>query len=399
MVDIHTLSYDFISLLTNNPEYILRTIITEDMIQEEYKLYFKTILEQYSRLKRIDIVELEKKNLRYLYESCLYNGIAVDIKDSFQSYQMEIIKTFKKKMANDLYNEWNKDVIDDNEYFRRLANIQSLTPTSGIKKLTKKDVLHSLTKEGKRIVFNRFSLLMYTLKLEEHDLLTLSGGTGKGKTSLAINFLEDLSRNYPCLYFNMEMSENQMNARLTAIHSKENLNELDNYNEQKDSFKKEVNFRLDNLFKNKDIYIISESQNINKITSIIASFNQSKHFIVFIDHAGLISVKGAKNAKERLDEVYKMLRKLSIDYNCTIISLCQLNRESVKDNQRPKLSSLKDSSEIEQSSSKVAFIFSIENDGKENYYFEIAKNRNGICGTMNLTYNKQNQVMEVVAKK
>lgn len=398
MVDIHTLSYDFISLLTNNPEYITRTIITEDMIQEEYKLYFKIILEQYSRLKRIDVVELEKKNLRSLYESCLYNGIAVDIKDSFQSYQFEIIKIYKKKIANDLYNEWNKDVIDDNEYFRRLSNLQSITPTR-IKKLTKKDVLHSLAKEGKRIVFNRFSLLMYTLKLEEHDLLTLSGDTGKGKTSLAINLLEDLSRSYPCLYFNMEMSNDQMNGRLTAIYSKQNLNELDKYNNQNDSFKKEVSFRLDNLFKNRDIYIVSESQNMNKITSTIASFNQNKHFIVFIDHAGLISVKGAKNAKERLDEVYKTLRKLSIDYNCTIISLCQLNRESVKNNPRPKLSSLKDSSEIEQSSSKVGFIFSVENDAKENYYFEIAKNRNGITGTMNLTYNKQNQVMEIVAKK
>lgn len=398
MVDIHTLSYDFISLLTNNPEYITRTIITEDMIQEEYKLYFKIILEQYSRLKRIDVVELEKKNLRSLYESCLYNGIAVDIKDSFQSYQFEIIKIYKKKIANDLYNEWNKDVIDDNEYFRRLSNLQSITPTR-IKKLTKKDVLHSLAKEGKRIVFNRFSLLMYTLKLEEHDLLTLSGDTGKGKTSLAINLLEDLSRSYPCLYFNMEMSNDQMNGRLTAIYSKQNLNELDKYNNQNDSFKKEASFRLDNLFKNRDIYIVSESQNMNKITSTIASFNQNKHFIVFIDHAGLISVKGAKNAKERLDEVYKTLRKLSIDYNCTIISLCQLNRESVKNNPRPKLSSLKDSSEIEQSSSKVGFIFSVENDAKENYYFEIAKNRNGITGTMNLTYNKQNQVMEIVAKK
>lgn len=398
MVDIHTLSYDFISLLTNNPEYITRTIITEDMIQEEYKLYFKIILEQYSRLKRIDVVELEKKNLRSLYESCLYNGIAVDIKDSFQSYQFEIIKIYKRKIANDLYNEWNKDVIDDNEYFRRLSNLQSITPTR-IKKLTKKDVLHSLAKEGKRIVFNRFSLLMYTLKLEEHDLLTLSGDTGKGKTSLAINLLEDLSRSYPCLYFNMEMSNDQMNGRLTAIYSKQNLNELDKYNNQNDSFKKEVSFRLDNLFKNRDIYIVSESQNMNKITSTIASFNQNKHFIVFIDHAGLISVKGAKNAKERLDEVYKTLRKLSIDYNCTIISLCQLNRESVKNNPRPKLSSLKDSSEIEQSSSKVGFIFSVENDAKENYYFEIAKNRNGITGTMNLTYNKQNQVMEIVAKK
>lgn len=399
MVDLHELSYDFISLLTNNPSYIKKTVINENMIHEEYQKYFTSIREQYSRMKRLDVIELEKQGMRALYESCIYNGIAIDIKDSFQSYQMELINIYKKNVANNLFLEWNKGIINDNEYFRKIQSLQSLTPTK-IKKLTKEDVLHSLTKEGKRILFNRFSILTYTLKLEEHDLLTLSGDTGMGKSSLAINLLEDLSRNYPCLYFNMEMSSDQINERLIAIHSKESLDKLDKYNKQDSSFKKEINFRLDNLFRNRNIYIISESQNINKITSTVASFNQDKHFIVFIDHVGLISVKGAKNAKERLDEVYKTLRKLSLDYNCTIIALCQLNRESVKNNPRPKLSSLKDSSEAEQSSSKVCFIFVVtDNDnGTEKYYFDIAKNRNGIRGTMHMNYNKQTQYMEIVKK-
>lgn len=399
MVDLHEVSYDFISLLTNNPSYLQRTVVNEDMLHEEYRLYFRTITDQYSRLKKLDVIELEKQGLRSLYESCIYNGIAIDIKDSFQSHQMQLIDIYRKSVANKLFQEWNNGVIDDNEYFRKVQSLQSLSPTK-IKKLTKKDVLHSLTKEGKRISFNRFSLLTYTLKLEEHDLLTLSGDTGTGKSSMAINLLEDLSINYPCLYFNMEMSKDQINERLVSIHSKENLDKLDKYNEQDGSFKKEINFRLDNLFKGRNIYIISESQNLNKITSTVASFNQDKHFIVFLDHVGLISVKGAKKAKERLDEVYQTLRRLSLDYNCTIIALCQLNRESVKSNPRPKLSSLKDSSEIEQSSSKVAFIFAVadKDNGTERYYFEIAKNRNGIRGTMNMNYNKQTQYMEIVKK-
>lgn len=74
-----------------------------------------------------------------------------------------------------------------------------------------------------------------------------------------------------------------------------------------------------------------------------------------------------------------------------------IEQESVKNNPRPKLSSLKDSSEIEQSSSKVAFVFAtVDKDTeKENYFFEIAKNRNGIRGVMNMNYNKQTQVMEI----
>ena len=153
MVDLHEVSYDFISILTNNPSYLQRTVVTKDMIHDEYKSYFQTILEQYRDLKRIDVIELEKKGFRSLYESCIYNGIAIDIKDSFQSYQMELINLYKKNIANNLFQEWNKGVIDDNEYFRKVQNLQSLTPAK-IKKLTKDDVLKSLTKEGKRIKFN-----------------------------------------------------------------------------------------------------------------------------------------------------------------------------------------------------------------------------------------------------
>ena len=397
MVDLHELSYDFISLLTNNPSYISRAVVDKTMLHEEYQNYFEAIQRHYLKFKRIDVVDLEKRNLRELYDSCVYNGIAIDIKDSFMSYQSALLDIYKRKIASELFHQWEKGVIEDQEYFRKLGNLQSLNVTK-LKRLTPERMKKSLTKTSKKIKFNRFGILEHSLKLEEHDLMTLAADTAVGKTALAINLLEDLSRNYPCLYFNMEMSEDQISERLLAIHSKENVNKLENYIKQNDDFKKEIDFRINNLLKDRNIFIVSESQSLNKLNATIASFNQDKHFIVFVDHAGLISVKGSKNRNEAMTTVYQTLRKISLDYNCTIISLCQLNREGVKNDPRPKLSSLKDSSEIEQSSSKVTFIYFVENEEIEKYYFDIAKNRNGIRGNMKMTYNKANQYMEIVGK-
>lgn len=95
--------------------------------------------------------------------------------------------------------------------------------------------------------------------------------------------------------------------------------------------------------------------------------DQSRHFIVFIDHLGLISARG-RTSYEIATKVAKELRKISLDNNCTIIALCQLNRDSAKEN-KPSLSMLRDSGEIEQSARKVMFVW----EENENYSICIEK--------------------------
>lgn len=399
VIDKHELSYNLVSLLTNNPTYINRTIVEKEMLENEYQEYFELIKKQYLQSKRLDIVEIKQKGYGTLYQNCIYNGIAIDIKDAFQSYQQYLLDIYKKEQANILYQKWNKNMIDDSGYFRSISNLQSLNVLS-LEKLTKQSIIKTLKRKENLIQFKRWFLLKNSLKLEEHDLLTLSGDTGMGKSSLALNLMEDLSQTYPCIYFNMEMSKEQIHKRIISIYSQKELDKISNYTNQEQRFIDELNFELDNFFEKRNIYIVNGSQTLNSIVSTVASFNQEKHFIVFVDHAGLISTKGTKGQNERMTLIYQTLRKVCLDYNCTLISLCQLNRESVKNNPEPNLSSLKDSSEIEQSSSKVGFIFcTVDKESrKENYYFKIAKNRNGIKGVMGLNYNKQTQKMEVARK-
>ena len=88
-------------------------------------------------------------------------------------------------------------------------------------------------------------------------------------------------------------------------------------------------------------------------------------------------------------EIAKELRKISLDYNCTIIGLCQLNRDATKTSGKPKLSMLRDSGEIEQSASKILFVWQ-DDDG---YSLVLEKNRSGPTGYVPITYNKKNQVI------
>ena len=91
-----------------------------------------------------------------------------------------------------------------------------------------------------------------------------------------------------------------------------------------------------------------------------------------------------------MTEIAKELRKYSLDFNCTIIGLCQLNRDAIKSNDGPKLSMLRDSGEIEQSASKVVFVWNDDNGCS----MVLLKNRSGRTGVINVHYNKGTQRME-----
>ena len=45
--------------------------------------------------------------------------------------------------------------------------------------------------------------------MQEHNLMVISARTGVGKSGFALNLLEDLSKQYKCILFNMEMMNQQ----------------------------------------------------------------------------------------------------------------------------------------------------------------------------------------------
>lgn len=386
---------DLIGMFLVKPQLLDLTILKPSYFDKKHRDIFTAIKKSYKENKTIileDILAVKEIDVD-LVIACSTSTATTAL---FEQYQDYAIKEYKKKALLATAKKLQNDEITIDEFYKDTNNFASLGSYSSTR-LTKELLKGSITKHKNNIKFTRFSNLEKKLNLKENDFVILAGATGVGKSGIAINLLDDLSRNYPCVYFNFEMVEEELYQRLISINSKLNQKMLEQYETLPQKNMNVVNDAIDDISK-RHIDIINHSSTLDKLRSFIMSYKSDKHFIVFVDHVGLIGVR-AKNSYEKMTEVAKELRKMSLDNNCTIIGLCQLNREATKNAKQPNLSMLRDSGELEQSASKVIFVWKNEKDCAEDYYLVIEKNRSGPKSIIPIGYNKENQIAYELSNK
>lgn len=386
---------DLIGMFLVKPQLLDLTILKPSYFDKKHRDIFTAIKKSYKENKTIileDILALQAIDVD-LVIACSTSTATTAL---FEQYQDYAVKEYKKKALLATAKKLQNDEITIDEFYKDTNNFASLGSYSSTR-LTKELLKGSITKHKNNIKFTRFSNLEKKLNLKENDFVILAGATGVGKSGIAINLLDDLSHNYPCVYFNFEMVEEELYQRLISINSKLNQKMLEQYETLPQKNMNVVNSAIDDISK-RHIDIINHSSTLDKLRSFIMSYKSDKHFIVFVDHVGLIGVR-AKNSYEKMTEVAKELRKMSLDNNCTIIGLCQLNREATKNAKQPNLSMLRDSSELEQSASKVIFVWKNEKDCAEDYYLVIEKNRSGPKSIIPIGYNKENQIAYELSNK
>ena len=386
---------DLIGMFLVKPQLLDLTILKPSYFDKKHRDIFTAIKKSYKENKTIileDILAVKGIDVD-LVIACSTSTATTAL---FEQYQDYAVKEYKKKALLATAKKLQNDEITIDEFYKDTNNFASLGSYSSTR-LTKELLKGSITKHKNNIKFTRFTILEKKLNLKENDFVILAGATGVGKSGIAINLMDDLSRNYPCVYFNFEMVEEELYQRLISINSKLNQKMLEQYETLPQKNMNVVNDAIDDISK-RHIDIINHSSTLDKLRSFIMSYKSDKHFIVFVDHVGLIGVR-AKNSYEKMTEVAKELRKMSLDNNCTIIGLCQLNREATKNAKQPNLSMLRDSGELEQSASKVIFVWKNEKDCAEDYYLVIEKNRSGPKSIIPIGYNKDNQVAYELSNK
>lgn len=386
---------DLIGMFLVKPQLLDLTILKPSYFDKKHRDIFTAIKKSYKENKSIileDILAVKEIDVD-LVIACSTSTATTAL---FEQYQDYAVKEYKKKALLATAKKMQIGEIDIDEFYKDVNSFASLGSYSSTR-LTKELLKGSITKHKNNIKFTRFSNLEKKLNLKENDFVILAGATGVGKSGIAINLMDDLSHNYPCVYFNFEMVEEELYQRLISINSKLNQKMLESYETLPQKNMNVVNNAIDDISK-RHIDIINHSSTLDKLRSFIMSYKSDKHFIVFVDHVGLIGVR-AKNSYEKMTEVAKELRKMSLDNNCTIIGLCQLNREATKNAKQPNLSMLRDSGELEQSASKVIFVWKNEKDCAEDYYLVIEKNRSGLKSIIPIGYNKDNQVAYELSNK
>lgn len=231
--------------------------------------------------------------------------------------------------------------------------------------------------------------------ISKGKLIVMAGRPATGKTALALNIMEQIfekNEDVACDFFTFEMGQNELITRLiskkTKINSMLFIKRSSLSQENKDKARK----CYMKMIRDYDMRIFtSEYSKLNDIKSAIKkNRNRKKNYLAFIDYAGLITVNDSrKNERQVMNEVTRELKKLTTDYNITIVLLAQLSRAvESRNDRRPILSDLKESGSLEQDANQV-LLLSADKDDSRKITCDIAKNREGMTGIAPFIFEKK----------
>lgn len=355
----NTLEFETLSLIVNYP-YMLDNTILQDkyFLDNKSKIMFNILKKEHKNNKEFIVGNLIKNkdfNCDYYAELLTSNLYYSNRDQKIKELEKALILQYKENEYKKLTLSFNGNCDELYENLTKLNEID-VNEKEYIKAI---DIYKSLSERKEQIKIG-YPYIDHALNLSETDLLILAGGTGTGKTAFALNLLNNLSDKYQCVYFNMEMSKSVLYKRLVSLKTGITLQELNDFNELSRENKIKTKEAMEDL-ERKNIILINKSLNTSQIKNIISQVKTKKHIIVFLDHIGLIKSKG-NSLYEKMTNVAKELREISLDNNCTVIGLCQLSREAQKQDTLPKLQDLRDSGEIEQSARKVLMIHNKSED-------------------------------------
>ncbi len=395
MIDRETLKESQVCLIG----YLLENIKDIDTlsITKEYLKDFTVQGEKYNFkyiFERIEQIHKENRDNELLLELVndeligkdklvqLVNGNTFEKLASIKEMERIIIQAHKEDLLKEAYTKLKNGECDINKYAETVKQINQLG-TVKQENITEEDLKKCLNSDNKTIKGLVLPRLEACLKMKEHDFMVISAsGTGGGKTALALNMLSELSKHYQCVYFNMEMAEEDIKERLVSIESDVPMETLERYKHITDKeLKNKIDEAMKEIGEHKRIDIHTGAKSLEAIKATINRMDPEEHIIVFIDHIGMIRGFSRSSLYEKTTEIAKTLRAMALNHNITMIALSQVSRQQNqqgntrnRENEAPTLSRLKESGEIENSARQVIFIY-FKTEG--NYFIRIAKNTRG----------------------
>ncbi len=228
--------------------------------------------------------------------------------------------------------------------------------------------------------------------LQKSDLVLLAARPSVGKTSFALNIAANaaVKANVPVAIFSLEMSATQLVSRIMSSEMLIDSSHLRS-GELNDEDWEKVALAL-NTLSNAPIYI-SDNTAV-KVSDIRATCRRLKAEhglgLIVIDYLQLMQGTRSESRQQEVSDMSRSLKILAKELNIPILTLSQLSRatEQRKDDNRPKLSDLRESGAIEQDADIVMFLYrDIATEEEANIVkLSIAKHRGGSLGTLDLVW-------------
>jgi replicative DNA helicase len=236
----------------------------------------------------------------------------------------------------------------------------------------------------------------FTSGLQKSDLVIVAGRPSMGKTSFAMNLVENavLAQGDPVLVFSMEMPAEALMMRMLSSLGRIDqtlvrTGRLDESGWEKLSQAvgklKNTGLLIDDTPSLTPTEVRSRARRVKREHGNIA--------MIMIDYLQLMQVAGASEGRTaEISEISRSLKAIAKEFRCPVVALSQLNRSlEQRPNKRPVNSDLRESGAIEQDADVIMFIYRDEvynPDSADKGVAEIiiGKQRNGPIGTCRLAF-------------
>lgn len=227
----------------------------------------------------------------------------------------------------------------------------------------------------------------------EGTLTILAARPGVGKSAMAVQIARHVAgAGVGVAIFSLEMSKYDISDRMLSAESHVSLTKI----RRKGGMSREESNRLADVLSSGILQRLPmwaddrPRLTASQIAGKARRFARLGAKLVIVDYLQIIEPDNPKDPRHlQVGVMCKRLRNFAKQAGCAVLCLAQLNREGEKDNDRPKLSNLRESGDIEQDADAVVFIHRLTEDPKEPVHSVnviIAKNRNGPTGDVDMEY-------------
>ncbi len=363
---------------------VLEKLSDDDFYQESHQFILSAMKLVYLEHKPLDLVTLADKletegtleksgGLSYLTELTQVTPSSANYNHYFDIVRRDSINRKLIRASRDIikFAQSSDDNLKSVQYAEELvydisktndsSSVKDIRESDGIDLVLQKFQLLSDDKDAFRgVQTGLIKLDRLTNGLQKSDLIVLAARPGMGKTSLAMNIVENaaLNNDKVCAVFSLEMPEVQIIQRLLCGFAGVSMSSALSGKLESNDWKKLT--KASEKMRKSRIYIddssrVTPAEILSKCRRI-KSKNNGQLDLIMIDYIQLMS-SGKKNAEQnRTQEVADITRELKImakELDVPVIALSQLRRMQSKE---PQLSDLRESGAIEQDADIVMFI-------------------------------------------
>ena len=246
-----------------------------------------------------------------------------------------------------------------------------------------------------------------TAGLQDGDLVLIAARPSMGKTALAINQAVFSAENEKKVAIaSAEMKKEKLIDRIFAYKSGVNGLKLKNGNLTENDSKR-ITQAASNLGTANLKIIDNNVKDITEIKSLARQIKRQDGLdLLMVDFLQLL--RGFEDEQSRNRQVgrqAKAFKNLAGELDIPIILLSQLNRSvEQRNNKRPQMSDLRDSGEVEEVADIIMMLYRDEYynaDTEKQGILEVnlAKNRDGRTGTVELMFQKEKQKIESLSRR